>query len=112
MGFGVFKAVLWIATPWNEEDKYGRFGYTARFHDTCSAYIYAPPPEKNGTNYRGTLTQDMTWNKYCSVDLWGHPVAQLVEAMRYKPEGRGFDSRCCHWHNPSGRTMALGRLSL
>jgi hypothetical protein len=23
-------------------------------------------------------------------------VAQLVEALRYKPEGRGFDSRCCH----------------
>jgi hypothetical protein len=27
----------------------------------------------------------------------GHEVAQLVEALRYKPEGRGFDSRCCHW---------------
>jgi hypothetical protein len=25
-----------------------------------------------------------------------HPVAQLVEAMRYKPEGRGFDSRWRH----------------
>jgi hypothetical protein len=24
-------------------------------------------------------------------------VAQLVEALRYKPEGRGFDSRWCHW---------------
>jgi hypothetical protein len=27
----------------------------------------------------------------------GLPVAQLVEALRYKPEGRGFDSRWCHW---------------
>jgi hypothetical protein len=39
-------------------------------------------------------------------------VAQLVEALRYKPEGHGFESRWCHWnfhwHNPSGRTMALG----
>ena len=26
-----------------------------------------------------------------------HTVAQLVEALRYKPEGRGFDSRWCHW---------------
>jgi len=26
----------------------------------------------------------------------GHAVAQLVEALRYKPEGRGFDSRWCH----------------
>jgi hypothetical protein len=43
---------------------------------------------------------------------WGHSVAQLVQALRYEPEGRGFDSRWCigifHWLNPSGRTMALG----
>jgi hypothetical protein len=25
-------------------------------------------------------------------------VAQLVEALRYKLEGRGFDSRRCHWN--------------
>jgi len=25
-------------------------------------------------------------------------VAQLVEALRYKTEGRGFDSRWCHWN--------------
>ena len=36
----------------------------------------------------------------------GYAVSQVVEALRYKPEGRGFNSRCCH--NPSGRTMALG----
>ena len=28
----------------------------------------------------------------------GHVVAQLVEALHYKPEGRGFDSRWCHWN--------------
>jgi hypothetical protein len=33
-------------------------------------------------------------------------VAQLVETLRYKPEGHVFDSRWCH--NPSGRNMALG----
>jgi len=26
----------------------------------------------------------------------GHAVAQLVEALRYKSEGRGFYSRWCH----------------
>ena len=31
---------------------------------------------------------------------------QLIEALRYKPEGRGFDFR--YRHNPPGRTMALG----
>ena len=34
----------------------------------------------------------------CPDYLLGHAVAQLVEALRYKPEGRGFDSRWCHWN--------------
>ena len=25
-------------------------------------------------------------------------MAQLVEALRYNSEGRGFDSRWCHWN--------------
>jgi hypothetical protein len=24
-------------------------------------------------------------------------VAQLVEELRYKPDGHGFDARWCHW---------------
>jgi hypothetical protein len=32
----------------------------------------------------------------CSI-LW-YAVAQFVEALRYKPEGRGFDFRWCHWN--------------
>jgi len=28
----------------------------------------------------------------------GHAVAQLVEALRYKSEGRGFYSRWCYWN--------------
>jgi hypothetical protein len=27
-----------------------------------------------------------------------YAVAQLVEALRYKPEGRRIDSRWCHWN--------------
>jgi hypothetical protein len=27
-----------------------------------------------------------------------HAVVQLNEALRYKPEGSGFDSRWCHWN--------------
>ena len=27
-----------------------------------------------------------------------HVVALLVEALRYKPKGRGFDSQWCHWN--------------
>jgi hypothetical protein len=46
---------------------------------------------------------------YCGGTLL---VTQLVETLRYKLEGRGFDSLCVtgifHRHNFSGRTMALG----
>ena len=28
----------------------------------------------------------------------GYAVAQLVEALRYKPESRGLDSRWSHWN--------------
>jgi hypothetical protein len=28
----------------------------------------------------------------------GHAVVQLVEALRHKREGHGFDSRRCHWN--------------
>jgi hypothetical protein len=36
-------------------------------------------------------------NVLCTFAL-GHAVVQLVEALRYKPEGGGFDSRWCHWN--------------
>ena len=39
-------------------------------------------------------------------------MAQLDEALRYKPEDCGFDFRCFngifHFLNPSGLAMALG----
>jgi len=36
--------------------------------------------------------------QYILYTIWGTLlVAQLVVALRYKPEGRGFDSRWCHW---------------
>ena len=40
-----------------------------------------------------------------------YPIGFRAEATRSLielPEGRGCDSRWCHWHNPSGRTVALG----
>jgi hypothetical protein len=30
--------------------------------------------------------------------FWGPAGAQLVEALHYKAEGRGFDSRWRHWN--------------
>ena len=44
----------------------------------------------------------------------GYAAVQLVEALRYKAEGCGFDFRSDYvldifrWNNPYGRTRALG----
>ena len=38
----------------------------------------------------------------------GYAVAQLVETLRYKPEGRGFDSNGDIIINSFCRTIALG----
>ena len=32
---------------------------------------------------------------YSVTGIQGHAMAELVEALRYKPEGRGIDSRWC-----------------
>jgi len=34
---------------------------------------------------------------YGRDESWGHAAVQIVEALRYKLEGRGFDSHC-HWN--------------
>jgi len=41
----------------------------------------------------------------------GYGVAHSVEALRFKSEGRGFDSRWYHWCNPSGHTLAVVHLA-
>jgi hypothetical protein len=33
------------------------------------------------------------------INELGARGAAVVEALRYKPEGRGIDSRCCHWNS-------------
>ena len=30
-------------------------------------------------------------------EILRHAVTQLVKALRYKPEGSGFDFQWCHW---------------
>jgi hypothetical protein len=54
--------------------------------------VKSRPTNKNHSKYKHefkTFTFVVSTN-----DIWGTLlVAQLVEALRYKPEGRGFDSR-------------------
>ena len=44
------------------------------------------------------ISQSTTILSILYITLVGHAVAQLIEALRYKPEGRGFDSQWCHWN--------------
>jgi hypothetical protein len=51
--------------------------------------------------------------KELSADIkWGYVVAQLVETLRYKPGGCGFDYQWGRWNvlNPWGRSMTLGSI--
>jgi hypothetical protein len=51
------------------------------------------------------------------LPLGKQALAQLAEALRYKPENRGFDSRLSHWDffinlNLLAALWPSGRLSL
>jgi hypothetical protein len=35
--------------------------------------------------------------KMSEENVLGHAVSQLIEALHYTPDGRGFDSRWCQW---------------
>ena len=54
--------------------------------------IYSVPADSYRKTSKHTLAI-RSCNKYR-----GHAVAHLIEAMRYKPEGGGFNSRWCHWN--------------
>ena len=46
-------------------------------------------------------------HKLLSSNIRGHTVAQLVKALRYNPEGRGFDSPCCRWNFSLPKSLRL-----
>jgi hypothetical protein len=62
--------------------------------------------EKGSANFGGgvffLMPRQPFWAKASSTKFLdhteGHAVAKLVEALCYKPEDRGFDSRWCHWN--------------
>jgi len=72
----------------------------------CLVYSYIPTKLHGITSKKKVTLISSLWQilrfaekfKLSSLLFWGHAVAQLVEALRYKPEGRGFDSRWCHWN--------------
>ena len=52
--------------------------------------------QSKGIQVYDTYTIVSNCTTYCKH--LGHAVAQLVEALRYKSEGRGFDSRWYQWN--------------
>jgi len=60
--------------------------------------IFEPAIPKNERTQTHALDRAATDTKTTSCTDVGHYVAQLVEALSYKPEGRRFDSRWCHWN--------------
>jgi hypothetical protein len=40
----------------------------------------------------------LTKNKASYIFSWGARGGAVVEALRYRPEGRGIESRWCHWN--------------
>ena len=50
------------------------------------------------TPYQSWSPAKSTLNLEVQKQTCGHAVAQLVEALGYKLEGCGFDSRWCHWN--------------
>ena len=80
----------------------------------CKFHTNVPPQNQRtltchvrlqNTVFKETVFFPFHWNfgktKICmhkgKIIFWGHAVAQLAEALRYKSKGRGFDSRWCHW---------------
>ena len=62
------------------------------------------PGERNesaiyDTAYGGSCQKSLCpYKRTADCNISGHAVAKLVEALRYQPDGRGFDSRWCHWN--------------
>ena len=70
----------------------------------CSTFSSLPSSTRSSAYFIAQITCPPV-SKY-PIPSRGYSVEQLVEALCYKPEGRGFTG-IFHWHNPSGRTMAL-----
>ena len=74
-------------------------------HGTRSGWGVSPTPRPlfiPGTS-RASLHCTLTFyivvtHTSIYIYIYWHAVVQLVEALRYKPEGRWFNSRLCNWN--------------
>jgi hypothetical protein len=73
--------------------------------DKAAAVWYWPLTQNRGLEWLKLylhFSNMPSWRGHPQIHLYllqmGYAVAQLVEALCYKPEGRGFDSRWCHYN--------------
>jgi hypothetical protein len=84
------------------------------FSESQGLFLWGPQTDHSPLRIRAPISPLTTGVHENVLKIWdnfifcadtkknrGHTMTQLVEALRYKPEGRGFDSRWCHW--PWGR---------
>jgi hypothetical protein len=67
-----------------------KFPITHFFPDSCYSPLLGP---NNSVRYRILEDRHCTYILPLGFKQQGHAVAQLVKPLRYKPEGRVFDSR-------------------
>jgi hypothetical protein len=76
--------------------------HTPRVKCDVKAFVWRKQRQVWPTPFGITTTVLWEVTPYKLADAYfamGYAVAQLVHELRYKPESRGFDSRCCHWNS-------------
>jgi len=62
----------------------------ARTYCTKCKYTVLPPATRQNYDKQNISNADIIYLPF--YNLFGYAVAQMFEALRYKPEGCGFDS--------------------
>jgi hypothetical protein len=62
-----------------------------KYHGKFTLITYQEDP-------KGSRCVDLGGRRIIKKKRLGHAVAQLVQAPRHKPEGRGLDYRWYHWN--------------
>ena len=85
-------------------------------HDYSTTFLFIKKTVLCRSQLRCVVIRVLDKTSEITVSKDAYSVAQLVAALPYKAEGRGFDSRwgrCIfYWFNPSGITVALGSTQL
>ena len=64
----------------------------AQFNWVCIGPVITEDKNKRNLGRLSHILKQVLWF------IWGHGVQQLVEVLRYKSEGCGFNSRRCQWN--------------